>query len=156
MTAVEGLRAYLAASAGVTALLGASRNLFPAEGVQAATGPKLVYERESEIDDYTLTAAGHQPTLKGKIVAYGGKWGPGYTTARQLADAVKVADGGFSGKRLESWVWDGSHKWGGSSGVVVQAFWFTDDQDQRSAPVDAGGRGEQWVELAFTCVYYKA
>src|SRR3954453_20764325 len=93
-TLIEGLRAFLAATAAVTNLTGA--NVSPMQSKQGAPSPRLTLKRTAEADDDTLDK-GHtkSPTATVEITCYGGAWGGGYATARQLANAVRNADGGL-------------------------------------------------------------
>jgi len=140
VTLIEGLRSFLAATPAVTAITG-STNIFPNESLQAALAPRIVYKRSDELDDDTLDR-GHtkSPTARLGLTCYGGRWGTGYASGRQLADAVLNADGGLGGLTLKSY----RGLWGS---VVIQSCRSEEDIDTEIAPVDGTGRGEQAVEL---------
>jgi hypothetical protein len=148
MTLVEGLRVFLAASPGVTALTGA-QNLFPAQGQQSTGEPRIVYKRTAEVDDDTLDRGKTKsPTATIELECYGGRWGPGYTTARQLADATLNADGGLGGLTMK-------HYRGLFGTVQVQSCRNDEDVDEEQTAVDATGRGEMSVKLTFKIAYIK-
>lgn len=151
MTLVEGLIAFLEATPAVVALAG--ERIYAAEAQQNEAGRRVVVTRLSERDTYTLAggATGH-PVARVQVDCHGGAKGPGYTRARELADAVLAADGGAGGRRLDGYY---GGKWGGASGVKVQSCRAEDDADGDEPPRAGGGCGEQSARLVLVISYVK-
>jgi hypothetical protein len=146
-TLIEGLRAFMAATPAVVALV--SGSMHPNEGLQGGPTPRTVVKVQESIDDNSIDLGNAmQATAKVIMTCYGGRWGPGYTTARTLADAVLNADGGLGAKTLGAY--------SGLLGFVqCQSCQATDDEDLDAPAIDGSGRGEQSVQLTFSIAYVK-
>lgn len=147
-TTIEaGLVAFLKADSGVGALVGSQ--VYPDQTPQGVTGARVVIVVAKDTPDQTLErGATVDATAELTVTCYGGKWGPGYTAARSLADAVLAANGGGS-KAFRGFF---AGAWGG---VLVQCCRADNGLDHSEPSRVAGGRNEEWVEIAATVTYQK-